>query len=175
MPNAVPFNNKAMPSNGDRSMFENLKAECAYRFIENLKARRYSIDPMVLTQKHSGKGYKNNTVKAILLNERKAIARDETDTDKNWRLISKAEMKKNVGHSPDFIESFFMREYFELTKKHNRDVEIYIESNDIGCSRWRYNNSYYWKCPNTDVNSVVKHGAKGVSKQEPVITYEGGQ
>ena len=116
MPSAVPFNNKAMPTNGDRSMFENLKSECAYRFVENLKAKRYSIDGSILCQRFSGKDYKNQTVKSILLNERKAIARDEKDTDKNWKLITKAEMKRNVGHSPDFIESLFMREYMDVIK-----------------------------------------------------------
>ena len=51
-----------------------------------------------------------------MLNERKAIARDEKDTDKNWKLITKAQMKRNVGHSPDFIESLFMREYMDIIK-----------------------------------------------------------
>ena len=116
LPKAIPFNNKAMPSNGDRSMFENLKAECAYRFVERLKARGYSIDPSIVSQRYSGTGYKLNSVRDILINERKAVARDELDTDKNWKLITKQEMKKNVGHSPDFIEAFFIREYFDLMK-----------------------------------------------------------
>ena len=115
-PNAVPFNNKAIPTDGTRMIFENLKSECAYKFVERIKNRGYSIAAPILIQKYSGKGYKNNTVKQILLQERKAIAQDDRDTDKNWRLIPKDEMKRNVGHSPDFIESLFLREYIELRK-----------------------------------------------------------
>ncbi|PXV66861.1 terminase family protein [Dysgonomonas alginatilytica] len=114
MPRARPFNNKEMPTNGDRAMFENLKAECAYKFVQRMKARGYSIEASLLKQKFSGKNYKNVSLENILLKERKAVAQDDTDPDKNWRLISKVEMKKVIGRSPDFMESFFMREYFEV-------------------------------------------------------------
>lgn len=114
MPRARPFNNKEMPTNGDRAMFENLKAECAYKFVQRIKARGYSIESPLLKQKFSGKNYKNVSLENILLKERKAVAQDDTDPDKNWRLISKVEMKKIIGRSPDFMESFFMREFFEV-------------------------------------------------------------
>ena len=56
------------------------------------------------------------------MKERKAIARDTSDTDKNWKLITKAEMKKLVGHSPDFIESFITREYFDMVKPKTKRI-----------------------------------------------------
>lgn len=114
MPRAKPFNNKEVPTNGDRTMFENLKAECAYKCVQRIKSRGYSIENSIRTRKFSGKNYKNLSLENILLKERKAVAQDDKDVDKNWRLISKVEMKKLLGHSPDFIESFFMREYFEI-------------------------------------------------------------
>lgn len=114
MPRARPFNNKEVPTNGDRTMFENLKAECAYKFVQRMKAKGYSIEASLLKQKFSGKNYKNVSLENILLKERKAVAQDDKDPDKNWKLISKPEMKKLIGRSPDFIESFFMREFFEI-------------------------------------------------------------
>lgn len=122
MPNAKPFNNKAMPTNGDRSMFENLKSECAYKAVQRLKSGGYSMEPFLMGKKFSGKNYKNVMLKDILMKERKAIARDTSDTDKNWKLITKAEMKKLVGHSPDFIESFITREYFDMVKPKTKRI-----------------------------------------------------
>lgn len=125
MPKAKPFNNKEMPSNGDRAMFENLKAECAYKCVQRIKATGYSIEAFLQGRKFSGKNYKNVTLQNILLAERKAIAQDDKDTDKNWKLISKPEMKKIIGRSPDFFESFFMREYFEIAKTKARRTGIW--------------------------------------------------
>lgn len=116
MPKAKGFNNKEMPTNGDRTMFENLKAECAYKCVQRVKAGGYSMESALRTRKFSGKNYKNLSLENILYKERKALAQDDRDIDKNWRLITKQEMKKLIGHSPDFIESFFMREYFEIKK-----------------------------------------------------------
>lgn len=126
MPNAKPFNNKETPSNEDRTIFENLKAECAYKCVHRLKAGGYSIENSLLHRKFSGKNYKNVSLENILLKERKAIAQDDKDTDKNWKLISKQEMKRIVGHSPDFIESFFMREFFELKKNKAKRKNIWL-------------------------------------------------
>ena len=124
MKNARPFSPKAMPTDGSRSKFENLKSECAYKFVERIKNRGYSIEPSILDMKFSGKGYKNLTVREILLKERKAIARCDKDLDKNWKLISKPEMKQIVGHSPDFVESLIIREYFEMVKpKKRREIK----------------------------------------------------
>lgn len=116
-PNAKKFNNVETPSNGDRTMFENLKAECAYRFIELFKSGGVSIEPFLLGQKYSGKRYKNVMLKNILMTERKAMRQDDSVIDKYWALVKKPEMIKICGHSPDFWESFFMRYYFEICKK----------------------------------------------------------
>ncbi len=126
MPRARPFNNKEMPTNGDRTMFENLKAEAAYKFVQRFKAGGYSIEHALLTQKYSGKNYKNQSLENILLKERKALAQDDRDVDKNWRLITKPEMKKLIGHSPDFIESFIMREYFEIKAAKARRTGVWF-------------------------------------------------
>ena len=67
--------------------------------------------------KFSGKGFEGRRLRDILLNERKAICKDEAKSDKGWCLIKKDVMKKIVGHSPDFIEGLLMREYFELKPK----------------------------------------------------------
>lgn len=124
--NGMPFNNKAMPSNGNRSMFENLKSECAYNMVTRLRERGYSIEPRLLDKRFSGKGYSKMKLKDIYLKERRAIARDDRDIDKNWALIRKPEMKKLVGHSPDFIEAMLLREYPELNSAKKKKTNVWM-------------------------------------------------
>ena len=121
-----PFNNKAMPSNGNRSMFENLKSECAYAMVERLIRKGYSIEESLLDNRYTGKGYAKMKLKDILLKERRAIARDVRDIDKNWALIRKPEMKKIVGHSPDFIEALMLREFPELNAPNKKKTNIWM-------------------------------------------------
>ena len=54
----------------------------------------------------------------ILMKERKAIKQDINQTDKGFCIIKKLDMKKIVGHSPDFIEAMLMRFIFEIKHKH---------------------------------------------------------
>ena len=66
--------------------------------------------------KFSGKGFEKVPLRQILMKERKCIRADENVSDKGFCLIKKPEMKKIVGHSPDYVESLFMRLIFEIKK-----------------------------------------------------------
>ena len=78
-----------------------------------------SINPDILNIKLSGKDYKNMELRDILMKERKAIKKDINQTDKGFCVIKKIDMKKLVGHSPDFIEALVMRFLFEIKHKHS--------------------------------------------------------
>lgn len=116
-PKAIPFNNKSQSSNP--KVWDCLKSECAEKFIENIKAGKYSVAKsvverkIVITQKEwsreKRKGDYSTTWGDRILEESKALQRKQTDNGK-WEIITKATMKELIGHSPDFIECAFMVE-----------------------------------------------------------------
>ena len=129
-PNAVPFNNQAAPialdrkeEEGIRYLYKDLKSQCAFMFYTEIKERRISIEPALLDRKFSGNGFKNVPLRQILMKERKSLRRDETGSDKGFKLLPKKLAKRYVGHSPDFWESWFYIEIFRLTKKKHKKVK----------------------------------------------------
>ena len=101
---AVPFNNKSAPS--DSRLWNNLKSESAEKFVAAIKSGELSISEEVLKRrfKDSKGGY--FTLEDRLLSERNALKRK--DDLQRFEIISKQQMKLEVGHSPDFIEGMFM-------------------------------------------------------------------
>ena len=101
---AVPFNNKSAPS--DSRLWNNLKSESAEKFVAAIKSGEMSISEEVLKRrfKDSKGGY--FTLEDRLLSERGALKRK--DDLQRFEIISKQQMKLEVGHSPDFIEGMFM-------------------------------------------------------------------
>jgi hypothetical protein len=102
---SVPFNNKSAPS--DSRLWNNLKSECAEKFVKAIKAGEFSISEDVLNRKFYDKKHHAYTVKERLLEERRAIKRKDGEVAR-FEIISKQQMKLEVGHSPDFIEALFM-------------------------------------------------------------------
>lgn len=105
---AQPFNNKSAPS--DTRMWNNLKSECAERFVKAIKNGEYSISEEVLNKKFTDKKKHVYTVKERLMEERRALKRKDSATSR-FEIIEKTQMKLEVGHSPDFIEGLLMIEY----------------------------------------------------------------
>lgn len=101
---AVPFNNRTTPS--DTRMWNNLKSECAEKFVKAVKAGEFSISEEVLKRKFMDRKKHTYTVEERLLEERHALKRK--DDAQRFEIISKQQMKLEVGHSPDFIEALFM-------------------------------------------------------------------
>lgn len=99
-----PFNNKSAPS--DPRLWNNLKSEAAEKFVQGIKNREYSIDPMLLNRTYTdGKGHKFSFKDRFMV-ERMALKRKD-DTPR-FEIISKPQMKTEIGHSPDLIEGLFM-------------------------------------------------------------------
>lgn len=119
-PKARPFNNRQAVDEQYKGQFDNIKSQCTYLFYRAFINGELSINPDLLELRFSGKGYKNMKLRDILANERKAIKKDITQTDKGFCVIKKMDMKKAVGHSPDFMEAMLMKFIFHITnKKHN--------------------------------------------------------
>ena len=100
-----PFNNKSAAT--DSRLWNNLKSECAEKFVKAIKAGEFSISEDVLNRKFYDKKRHAYTVKERLLEERRAIKRKDGEVAR-FEIISKQQMKLEVGHSPDFIEALFM-------------------------------------------------------------------
>lgn len=103
---AQKFNNKSAPS--DPRLWNNLKSECAEKFIKDLKDCKFSIDQNVLMRKFTDGKHHTFTTQDRLTSERLALKRK--DDAQRFEIIAKQQMKDEVGHSPDFVEALFMVE-----------------------------------------------------------------
>lgn len=119
---AIPFNGGNQPreikdaTSGKliKENYFNLKTQCFYRSGLSVKNGDYSISERVAVKMYD----KTKTVKQRFLEERKAIKKFKTDNDGKLRIIPKEEMKVLLqGESPDLMDMFMMREYFELIPK----------------------------------------------------------
>lgn len=113
-PTAVPFNNKSQSSN--QLLWNNLKSECAEKFVKAVKQSKYSIDQQILMRQFTDKKNRTFSVKDRLLEERRAVKRKDGEGGR-FEIISKPQMKAEVGHSPDFIEGIFMVEALMNVRK----------------------------------------------------------
>ena len=121
---AIPFIGNASPTDKTEmgygivkrkmSRYENLRAQCIDLFCDRIKAKGYSINTQILNRKILNKRLCDH-----IREEYPCLRRDFTDMNK-FKIISKPEMKAIIGHSPDFIDAYYMREYFELIKKNKQ-------------------------------------------------------
>lgn len=102
---SVPFNNKSAPS--DVRMWNNLKSECAEKFVKAIISHDFSIAEHVLRRQFRDSRGRFFSVRERLMQERLALKRKVSDGGR-FELIAKPQMKAEIGHSPDFIEGLFM-------------------------------------------------------------------
>lgn len=117
---AVPFNNRESVDEKLKNVYDTIKSQSAYLFAKKLINGEVSINQRLLDLKFSGKGFEKTPLRSILMKERKCIRGDESVSDKGFCIIKKADMKKLVGHSPDYFESLFMRMIFEIKQTQHR-------------------------------------------------------
>lgn len=124
-PDAIPFNNRESVSEEYLNIYDNIKSQAAYMFAQKVRNREISINNFILHQKFSGSGFSNVELKDIIMKERRAIRANEASADRGFSLIKKADMKKIIGHSPDFIEGMLMRLIFEIRHQHHHATGLY--------------------------------------------------
>ena len=115
-PKAVPFNNREAVDDKFKHIYDNLKSQAAYTLAQKIIELEISIEPSLLDRKYSGKGFSNMLLRQILMNERKSIRSNEETADKGFCLIKKKDMKRLVGHSPDYFEALLMKMIFHIKK-----------------------------------------------------------
>lgn len=129
-PNAVKFINQAAPiaddkkqEEGIKKLYKDLKSQCAVMLYKQFRNLEISIDPHLLDYTFDGHGYGKTKLRDILMRERKCIRRTKESQGKAFQIISKADMKKIVGHSPDFFESLLFRGIFRLRLKRHKKAK----------------------------------------------------
>lgn len=123
---SVGFNNKSAAS--DPRLWNNQKSECAEKFVKAIKDGKFSISEALLDRRFTDKKKNTFTLRDRLLEERLALKRKDSETAR-FEIISKPQMKLEIGHSPDFIEALFMiMPFFEVSKQCIRR----------GFSNWRH-------------------------------------
>lgn len=101
---SIPFNNKAAPS--DPRMWNSLKSEAAEKFVHAVRHGDFSIDQHILAKRFTdSKGHQFSFADRFMA-ERLALKRK--DNVARFEIIDKAQMKLEIGHSPDFLEGLFM-------------------------------------------------------------------
>lgn len=97
-----------------KESYQNLKAQCYYR-----SGKRVARGEMKVRESVANKMYDDKmTVRQRFMYERKAIKKDKVDMDGKHRMVSKGAMKASLGgQSPDLLDMWMMREFFELKPK----------------------------------------------------------
>lgn len=98
---AKPFNNGGKPIRGLN--YKNLKSECGYELAKAVNEGLIYFDyPMV---------------KEDIIKEFECLQSYALDSDGKIQLLPKAKIKELIGHSPDRLDAFMMRMYFDLKPK----------------------------------------------------------
>lgn len=91
------FVNNSSPSNGH---YSNLKSECGYKLAELFDS--ISISANV-----------DEATKDIINAELGQLKTYDSDKDNKLKILPKEKIKENIGRSPDYLDAFIMRMYFE--------------------------------------------------------------
>lgn len=112
---AISFNGGTSPvirTPEDKKYFD-LKSQCAFLLCEDIN--EYRVHAKGVTEPQD----------IETLSEELAYIRKMQGIDK-MRIISKDEVKRGIGRSPDFSDIFVMKKYFDILpriKRHNRQVQ----------------------------------------------------
>lgn len=98
---AKPFNNGSKPLKDMN--YKNLKSECGYKLAEKINSGELYIE--------------GNDDKEDLIKEFECLQSYKLDDEGKIQLLPKAKIKEMIGHSPDRLDAFIMRMFFEVNKK----------------------------------------------------------
>ena len=110
LPNAVSFNANSKPleseNNDDdkkKENYENLKTQLAYKLAEAIRKAEIFIEYDV-----------SEVERDQIEEELSQLKTRDSEKDGKLKMIRKEQMKKNLGRSPDHLDNFIMRMYFEI-------------------------------------------------------------
>jgi len=117
----VVENRNDMDRKKPRRPFKNLKSQCAFKLAEMINQKKLFID--VPEDKQVVIGGRPRFIREVIKEELGQLKRANIDKDEQpLQIISKDEMKENLGRSPDFLDTLIMRMYFEVKPKQKLGV-----------------------------------------------------
>lgn len=96
---AKPFNNGSKAITGN---YKNLKSECGYKFANKVNEKGVYVSCEV--------------DRSEIIKELECLQSYDLDKDNKIQLMPKSKIKEVIGHSPDKLDAFIMRCYFDLHK-----------------------------------------------------------
>lgn len=108
---AKPFNNGSKPIKSQN--YKNLKSECGYELAKLVN--------------EGGIYFDTELDKSEIIKEFECLQSYELDKEGKIQLLPKAKIKELIGHSPDKLDAFTMRMYFELKPKSKVRTSSYHE------------------------------------------------
>lgn len=112
--NSVPMDN---PISGNRENYANLKAQCSYRLADKVNKHEMAIriEPNQFVSEVPGLTLE--VFKEMLTEELEHIKSKDKDKDSKLKVISKEDIKLEIGRSPDFADTAMMRARFEYPSR----------------------------------------------------------
>jgi hypothetical protein len=100
------FVNNSRPIN---SNYQNLKTECGYKLAEEIENIFVECNL-------------SNVDKEKIIQELGQLKTYDSDKDGKLRILPKEKIKENIGRSPDWLDNFIMRMYFENEKPQAKGI-----------------------------------------------------
>ena len=100
------FVNNSKPSNAN---YQNLKSECGYTLAEKISQIYIACD---LPEKE----------KEMIMQELGMLKTYDADKDGKLRILPKEKIKENIGRSPDWLDCFIMRMWYEVFRTEHSQV-----------------------------------------------------
>ena len=101
------------PITKEQENYANLKAQCSYKLAEKINTHKISIDIEPKQFISEVDGITLEVFKEMLIEELEQIKSKDIDKDGKLKVISKEEVKEQIGRSPDFSDTMMMRMRFE--------------------------------------------------------------
>ena len=114
LPGCVNFTNNARPKeiNGKQMNYANLKSQAYFKLADLINERAIYIN------------CENQTMKERIVAELEQVRVKPSSTEGKLAIISKAEVKEQLGRSPDAADALMLRAYWELVPQGGGKVQI---------------------------------------------------
>jgi len=108
-------NSQALPNplTGETENYANLKAQCSYTFADIVNSHKMSVDIEEGQFISEVPGLTYEVWKDMFIEELEYIKSRDRDKDTKLRVISKDEIKEQLGRSPDFADTAMMKARLE--------------------------------------------------------------
>lgn len=114
LPGAISFNNGSspLPVHGEKENYENLKAQCSYKLAKRINERGLWLKDIPEDEQQ------------MIIEELEQIKSRDKDDDRKLKIVAKADVKANIGRSPDYSDCIMMREYMDLMPARQRGLMV---------------------------------------------------